>query len=89
MKQEIKGNARDRVCLALDVDSTQHAVDLVTQLKDEVGFFKIGLELYTNEGPDVIKTIIGLGGKVFLDLKFHDIPHTTCLLYTSPSPRDA
>ncbi len=48
----------------------------VNLLKDKVGFFKIGLELYTAYGPEAIKVVQAGGGKVFLDLKFHDIPQT-------------
>lgn len=62
--------------VALDVQSRAEAVDKVKLIGDAVGFYKIGLELYTAEGPDVVKAIKDLGKKVFLDLKFHDIPRT-------------
>ena len=62
--------------VALDVDSRAAAVDAVQKIGDAVGFYKIGLELFTAEGPDVVRAVKDLGKKVFLDLKFHDIPRT-------------
>ena len=62
--------------VALDVDSRKEAVEKVKAIGDPVGFYKIGLELFTAEGPDVVKAVKDLGKKVFLDLKFHDIPRT-------------
>src|SRR5208283_1615038 len=71
-----KADARDRMVLALDVDSDREALDLVSELKDEVGVFKVGHQLFTAFGPDIVRRIIGMGGRVFLDLKYHDIPNT-------------
>lgn len=62
--------------VALDVNSRQEAVEKVKAIGDAVGFYKIGLELFTAEGPDVVKAVRDLGKRVFLDLKFHDIPRT-------------
>ena len=62
--------------VALDVNSRQEAVDKVKAIGDSVGFYKIGLELFTAEGPDVVKAVKDLGKRIFLDLKFHDIPRT-------------
>ena len=62
--------------VALDVQSRAEAVEKVKAIGDSVGFYKIGLELFTAEGPDVVKAVKDLGKKVFLDLKFHDIPRT-------------
>jgi orotidine-5'-phosphate decarboxylase len=62
--------------VALDVNSRGEAVEKVKEIGDGVGFYKIGLELFTAEGPDVVKAVKDLGKKVFLDLKFHDIPRT-------------
>ena len=62
--------------VALDVQSRVEAVEKVKSIGDGVGFYKIGLELFTAEGPDVVKAVRDLGKKVFLDLKFHDIPRT-------------
>ena len=68
--------AKNKICLALDVDDAQRAVNLAKLLKKHVGLFKIGSELYTTVGPDIVETLVGLGTPVFLDLKFHDIPNT-------------
>ena len=62
--------------VALDVQTREEAVAKVKAIGGGVGFYKIGLELYTAEGPDVVKAVKDLGKKVFLDLKFHDIPRT-------------
>jgi orotidine-5'-phosphate decarboxylase len=66
----------EKICLALDVSSRKEAMDLVRPLRDLTGMFKVGMQLFTAEGPSLIREIIGVGGKVFLDLKFHDIPNT-------------
>lgn len=68
--------AKDRIILALDVDDLSEAEKLVVELKDYVGFFKIGLQLFTSYGFNAIKMIRDNGGKVYCDLKFHDIPNT-------------
>ena len=62
--------------VALDVQTREEAVEKVKLIGDPVGFYKIGLELFTAEGPDVVKAVKDLGKKVFLDLKLHDIPRT-------------
>ena len=62
--------------VALDVNNRQEAVEKVKAIGDSVGFYKIGLELFTAEGPDVVRAVRELGKRVFLDLKFHDIPRT-------------
>ncbi len=67
--------AKDKLIVALDVDSGVAARALVAALREEVGMFKIGSQLFTSYGPDVVREIVGSGAKVFLDLKFHDIPH--------------
>jgi len=68
--------ARERLCIALDVPTLREAEKIVDDIADIVGMFKIGLQLYTAEGPRIVNAIHGLGGRVFLDLKFHDIPNT-------------
>ncbi len=68
--------ARDRVVLALDVPSAEEARSHVRDLHDLVGKYKIGKELFTSEGPEVVRTVQREGGSVFLDLKYHDIPNT-------------
>jgi orotidine-5'-phosphate decarboxylase len=67
---------RNRLVVALDVDSASRALDLVERLRGLAGMFKIGNQLFTAEGPEIIRKITGLGEQVFLDLKFHDIPNT-------------
>ena len=67
---------KQKVIIALDVSSREDALALVKNLHDAVGMFKIGSQLFTAEGPNVVREIIAGGGKVFLDLKFHDIPNT-------------
>lgn len=69
-------NSKDRLVLALDVDTLDEAKNLVYQLKDYVGIFKVGLQLFTSVGPEIIKIIHGEGGRIFFDGKFHDIPNT-------------
>lgn len=69
-------SARERLVLALDVDDLKSAEELVDKLKDYVGVFKIGSQLFTSEGIKIIEMVNQKGGKVFLDLKFHDIPNT-------------
>lgn len=69
--------ARDRIILPVDVPSLDAAEPLVELLRDHVGVFKIGLELYTATGPESVRRIQALGGKnIFLDIKLHDIPAT-------------
>jgi len=68
--------ARDRLILALDVPSSVEADRLLDHVHDQIGFVKIGLELYTAAGPDMVKRVIDRGKRVFLDLKFLDIEET-------------
>lgn len=68
--------ARRRLIFALDVDSCEAAARWAEQLQDKVGLFKIGKQLFTRCGPEVVRLIQERGGKVFLDLKYHDIPNT-------------
>jgi orotidine-5'-phosphate decarboxylase len=67
---------RERLIVALDVDDLNQAKDLVKKLVNEVGMFKIGKQLFTHAGPQAVRLIQELGGEIFLDLKFHDIPNT-------------
>lgn len=66
---------RKRIIIALDVENKEQALALVRELKD-ARVFKVGLELFTAEGPELLKDIKALGKDVFLDLKLHDIPNT-------------
>ena len=69
--------AKDRIIVALDVPSLDEALGLVDLLQPDVGCFKVGLELLTNEGaPRVVRAIKEAGGKIFYDGKFKDIPNT-------------
>jgi len=67
---------KDRICVALDVEDKVAARRFVDLLKADVGMFKIGLQLFTKEGPGFVEELTGSGAKVFLDLKLHDIPNT-------------
>jgi orotidine-5'-phosphate decarboxylase len=68
--------ARDKIIVALDLPRKEAALDLVRRLAGQISFFKIGLQLYTAEGPEIVRVVLGTGAKVFLDLKLHDIPST-------------
>jgi orotidine-5'-phosphate decarboxylase len=65
-----------KVIIALDVSSRHEALQLVKQLHDLAGMFKVGSQLFMAAGAPIVREIIDGGGKVFLDLKFHDIPNT-------------
>lgn len=65
-----------KIIFALDVPTLEEARRFVTLLKGRVGLFKVGLELYTAYGKEAVKAVQDGGGRVFLDLKFHDIPNT-------------
>ena len=65
-----------KIISALDVESFKEAEKFVKLLKHTIGVFKVGKQLFTHCGPKVVEMIQQHGGKVFLDLKFHDIPHT-------------
>jgi orotidine-5'-phosphate decarboxylase len=67
--------AKNKLIVALDVDRSR-AVELFNTLRDVVSMFKIGSRLFTAAGPEIVRQIIARGGRVFLDLKFHDIPNT-------------
>jgi orotidine-5'-phosphate decarboxylase len=67
---------KDRLIVALDVESIDEANAIIDELRDHVGVFKIGLQLFTLAGPNFVRQLAESGTKVFLDLKFHDIPNT-------------
>jgi len=66
----------EKIIVALDVSTAKAALHLVEQLRHDISFFKIGLQLYTAAGPDIVRQVIATGARVFLDLKLHDIPNT-------------
>jgi orotidine-5'-phosphate decarboxylase len=74
--QATETNPRARIIVALDVPTSEEALALVRRLSPHPGLFKIGLQLYIAAGPDIVRAVRDLGGRIFLDLKLHDIPNT-------------
>jgi orotidine-5'-phosphate decarboxylase len=72
--------------LALDVPTREAAAPILRQLRGELRWVKIGLQLFTAYGPDYVREVAGLGFKVFLDLKLHDIPNTVAKAVESLAP---
>ena len=77
--KEKLNSLKSPVIIALDVDNLKQAEMLIEELRYFVSIFKVGSQLFTNCGHDIIDYIHGRGCKVFLDLKFHDIPNTVSL----------
>ncbi|MBI4974853.1 MAG: orotidine-5'-phosphate decarboxylase [Candidatus Omnitrophica bacterium] len=69
-------NVKERLIVALDVDTEKKALDLVDKLKGHVKIFKVGSELFSSCGPDIVRLIRKKGCDIFLDLKLNDIPNT-------------
>ena len=69
-------DAADKIIVALDVATKEKALELVQELRDQISFFKIGLQLYTAEGPEIVRAVLSTGARVWLDIKLHDIPNT-------------
>lgn len=67
---------RQRLIVALDVSTAAAAQKIVAALGDSASIYKVGMQLYTAEGPQVVRDLVASGKRVFLDLKFHDIPNT-------------
>lgn len=72
-------DAKDKLIVALDVANENQARKLFDSLHHSVGMFKIGMQLFTATGPDIVRQIVSRGGRVFLDLKYHDIPNTVAM----------
>lgn len=68
--------SKEKIIVALDVETAAEAREIVAELRDEVGAFKIGLQLFTSEGASFVRETVSAGAKIFLDVKFHDIPNT-------------
>ncbi|HSI84844.1 MAG: orotidine-5'-phosphate decarboxylase [Candidatus Methylacidiphilales bacterium] len=68
--------ATDKIIVALDMNDADYALEMVKRLKDYIGCFKVGNQLFTRQGPSIVQAIRDQGVDVFLDLKFHDIPAT-------------
>src|SRR5271165_677720 len=67
---------RDRLIVALDFSSATQARQIVQSIGESAGTYKVGKQLFTAEGPQIVRDLVASGRKVFLDLKFHDIPNT-------------
>src|SRR5690242_20706402 len=74
--QAAENDPRRGIIVALDLPSREAALALARQLAPHPGLFKVGLQLYTAAGPEIVRALRDLGGRVFLDLKLHDIPNT-------------
>lgn len=68
--------SKEKIIVALDVETAAEAREIIGELRDEVGAFKIGLQLFTSEGASFVRDAAARGVKIFLDVKFHDIPNT-------------
>lgn len=71
--------AKDRMIIALDFPTMNEAIELIDKIADGATFYKVGLELFLNSKGEIIEYLAKKGKKVFLDLKFHDIPNTTAM----------
>jgi len=76
---------RERLIVALDVSTTSEATKIVQSVGESAGLFKVGKQLFTAVGPEIVRDLVASGKKVFLDLKFHDIPHTVAAAVSSAS----
>ncbi|HYX29739.1 MAG TPA: orotidine-5'-phosphate decarboxylase [Pyrinomonadaceae bacterium] len=72
-------SAKDKLIVALDVATAAGALEIFEALRDQVTTFKIGMQLFTAAGPDIVREIVSRGNRVFLDLKYHDIPNTVAM----------
>ncbi len=67
---------KEKIIVALDVETADQAREIIAELRGEVGAFKIGLQLFTTVGASFVREVVADGNKIFLDVKFHDIPNT-------------
>ena len=82
-------SARDRVCLALDLPTRAQILAAAARFGPRVGWLKIGLEAFVAEGPSILGPAAETGTRIFLDLKFHDIPRTVAGAVASAASRGA
>ena len=75
---------RDRLIVALDVSSATQARQVVQSIGESASTYKVGKQLFTAEGPQIVRDLVSSGRKVFLDLKFHDIPNTVAAAVRRP-----
>ncbi len=75
-KAALLERAKERLIVALDVETTAEAASAIEELKDVAGAFKVGLQLFTSAGPNFVRDLTSSGVRVFLDVKYHDIPNT-------------
>src|SRR5262245_24075940 len=76
VSSDLLSSSRSRLIVPLDVSTQREALEIVALLKGRVGMFKVGLQLYCAEGPQIVRRLVEAGEPVFLDLKLHDIPNT-------------
>jgi orotidine-5'-phosphate decarboxylase len=74
--EEQKSMTKDKIIVALDVETASEAREIIGEIGGEVGAFKIGLQLFTSAGASFVREVVDKGIRVFLDVKFHDIPNT-------------
>jgi orotidine-5'-phosphate decarboxylase len=74
-----RDEAREKIIFALDVPTFAEAKHWVSVLSGHVGMFKVGKQLFTGHGPDIVRMVRNFGADVFLDLKYHDIPNTVAM----------
>jgi orotidine-5'-phosphate decarboxylase len=74
--ESLKNDPRQKLIVALDVSTAAAAHKIVAALGESASIYKVGMQLYTAEGPQVVRDLVGAGRRVFLDLKYHDIPNT-------------
>ena len=75
LSSHVVAAGRERIIVALDVPSAARALALARRLRGRAAMFKVGVQLFTAEGPAFVRALVERGERVFLDLKFHDIPH--------------